>query len=124
MSLCYNISKLPDDIKRKILNYLYFSNKKTKKIKSINSFITNFDIHIWNTLYQSFKSRPEILNYRVLKFLCYNLNRSQLDLLEERCRLNFDVTKSIDDNYTIIQNMDFLLIKKLYNYIMFQNHII
>ena len=124
MRLCKNLSKLPDDIKDKILNYLYFSNKKTKKIKSVNSFITNFDMHIWNTLYQTFKNRPETLNYRVLKFICYKLNRTQIDLLEKKCNLNFDTTKSIYDNYRIIQNMDFLSVKKMYNYIMFQNHII
>ena len=123
----YNISKyiqpLSFEIKNEILKYLYFSNSKSDKIKSINKFINNFDVYIWNELYERFKDRPEVLNYRILKFIINYLSEDEVILIQKYHNINYSRNKPIYENREIILNLSFKRIRELYNYIMFNEHL-
>ena len=123
----YNISKyiqpLSFELKNEILKYLYFSDSKTVKVKSINKFITDFDMYIWIELYDQFKDRPEILNYRILKFIINYLSEDEINIIQKSHNINYSKNKSIYESKEIINNLSFKRIRELYNYIMFNEHL-
>ena len=89
----YDISKyiqpLSFELKNEILKYLYFSDNKGEKIKSINKFINDFDVYVWNELYERFKDRPEVLNYRILKFIISYLSEDEVNVIQKSHHINY-----------------------------------
>ena len=123
----YDISKyiqpLSFELKNEILKYLYFSDSKGEKIKSINKFINDFDVYVWNELYERFKDRPEVLNYRILKFIINYLSEDEVNIIQKSHHINYSRNKPIYESREIILHLSFKRIRELYNYIMFNEHL-
>ena len=117
------IQPLTFELKNEILKYLYFSDIKSKKIKSINKFINDFDVYIWNELYHQFKDRPAVLNYRIIKFIINYLSVDEVNIIQKSHNINYSKNKSIYENREIIVNLSFKRIREMYNYIMFNEHL-
>ncbi len=63
------VNELPEELKRKIQSYLYFSDRVSKHVRIINYTILQYDILLWNEIKQVFQCRLHTLYFRLRRFM-------------------------------------------------------
>ena len=63
------VNELPEELKRKIQSYLYFSDRVSKSMRIVNYTILQYDILLWNEIKQVFQCRLHTLYFRLRRFM-------------------------------------------------------
>lgn len=104
--------KLPDELKMKILNYLYFSDSVSNKMKSVNKSIKKYKVLQLESLISKYEIT--LLSYFVLKFFVYdevNSVRLVLDYTMLTRSLSFQI-QEMERIFKNLRTVDIIRIRK------------
>tara|TARA_Y100000816_G_C25729361_1_gene384198 strand:+ start:122 stop:499 length:378 start_codon:yes stop_codon:yes gene_type:complete len=113
------VKNLPYDIKQKILNYLYYSNNTTTKLKPCLVLINSYYKIIYDEIYDKIIGGHGIYKL-TLRWINLHENQFIYNFIENNNSLNYDlIDKTRQDNHAlyIIKQLTINQIKKLYLYL-------
>ena len=113
------VKNLPYDIKQKILNYLYYSNNTTTKLKPCLVLINSYYKIIYDEIYDKIIGGHGIYKL-TLRWINLHENQFIYNFIENNNTLNYDlIDKTRQDNHAlyIIKQLTINQIKKLYLYL-------
>ena len=113
------VKNLPYDIKQKILNYLYYSNNTTTKLKPCLVLINSYQKIIYDEIYDKIIGGHGIYKL-TLRWINLHENQFIYNFIENNNTLNYDlIDKTRQDNHAlyIIKQLTINQIKKLYLYL-------
>ena len=113
------VKNLPYDIKQKILNYLYYSNNTTTKLKPSLLIINSYYKNIYDEIYDKIIGGHGIYKL-TLRWINLHENQFIYNFIENNNTINYDLAdKTRQDNHAlyIIKQLTINQIKKLYLYL-------
>lgn len=113
------VKNLPYDIKQKILNYLYYSNNTTTKLKPSLLIINSYYKNIYHEIYDKIIGGHGIYKL-TLRWINLHENQFIYDFVENHNSINYELTdKTRQDNHAlyIIKQLTINQIKNLYFYL-------
>lgn len=113
------VKNLPYDIKQKILNYLYYSNNTTTKLKPSLLIINSYYKNIYDEIYDKIIGGHGIYKL-TLRWINLHENQFIYDFVENHNTINYELTdKTRQDNHAlyIIKQLTINQIKNLYLYL-------